>query len=176
MQLGGGHGAHAGQKSGGRQIRPGGKTRKRKRPRPTRPGVRPDRTAAHRTATRRAQEVDDTKREDEYRQQLQELGVYEPAFAPAIHDLVVTEHEYSRAMKAWRQDAKDRGALALTSDDLYTPVLQLRREIQAQREALGLTPRGLQKLRGKPRGEGGVAGEAMSRKLDAILARIEAYE
>ncbi len=108
-------------------------------------------------------------REDDYRQQLQELGIYEPAFAPAIHDLCVTEREYSRAMKAWREAAKARTAQALSTDAEYGPVLQLRKEIQAQREALGLTPRGLQKLRGKPKGDGGVAGAALSRKLDAIL-------
>ena len=39
-----------------------------------------------------------------------------------------------------------------------------------------LTPRGLQKLRGKPKGDGGVAGEAMSRKLDAIWEKLQAYE
>ena len=115
-------------------------------------------------------------REQEYIEQLQAMDVWEPAFAPAIHDLCVTEREYSRAMKAWRQDAQERGAQAQASDPLYATVQQLRREIQTQREALGLTPRGLQKLRGRPRGEGGVAGEALSRKLDALLEACLAYE
>jgi len=115
-------------------------------------------------------------REDDYQRQLQELEIYEPAFAPAIHDLCVTEREYSRAMKAWRDAAKAENRQAQPTDALYGAVAQLRKDIQAQREALGLTPRGLQKLRGKPKGEGGVAGEAMSRKLDAIWERMQAYE
>lgn len=115
-------------------------------------------------------------REKDYAEQLKALDVYDPAFAPAIHDLCVTEREYGRAMKAWREDARQRSADALTSDALYAPVLTLRQEIARQREALGLTPRGLQKLRGKPKGEGGVAGETMSRKLDALLERLAAYE
>ena len=115
-------------------------------------------------------------REDEYIAQLQSLEVWEPAFAPAIHDLCVTEREYGRAMKAWREAAKDAGTQAQASDELYGVVSKLRASIQAQREALGLTPRGLQKLRGKPKGDGGVAGEAMSRKLDQIWEKLQAYE
>ena len=115
-------------------------------------------------------------REAEYTAQLQALEIYEPAFGPAIHDLCVTEREYSRAMRAWRDAARASGGTAQSSDALYEPVARLRREIQAQREALGLTPRGLAKLRGKKAGEGGVAGEAMSRKLDQIWARLQAYD
>ena len=115
-------------------------------------------------------------REEDYIAQLKALDVWEPAFAPAIHDLCVTEREYGRAMKAWREAAKDAGAQAQASDELYTVVSKLRASIQGQREALGLTPRGLQKLRGKPKGEGGVAGEAMSRKLDAIWEKLQAYD
>lgn len=115
-------------------------------------------------------------REEDYTAQLQALEVYEPAFAPAIHDLCVTEREYGRAMKAWREAARDAGTQAQASDDLYAVVSKLRASIQGQREALGLTPRGLQKLRGKPKVDGGVAGEAMSRKLDAIWEKLQAYE
>jgi len=115
-------------------------------------------------------------REEDYITQLQALDVWEPAFAPAIHDLCVTEREYGRAMKAWREAAKDAGTQAQASDELYSVVSKLRASIQGQREALGLTPRGLQKLRGKPKGEGGVAGEAMSRKLDQIWERLQAYD
>ncbi len=114
-------------------------------------------------------------RKETYIAQLQELGVYEPAFLPAIGDLVTTEHEYSRAMKAWRDAAKAADRPALSSDPAYGEVLRLRKEVQAQREALGLTPRGLQKIRGRSTAEG-VAGEGLSRKLDALLALCERYE
>ena len=115
-------------------------------------------------------------REDAYIAQLKEMEIWQPAFEPAVHDLCVLEREYSRAMKLWRDDAKERGTVAQASDPLYAPVLQLRREIASGRESLGLTPRGLQKLRGRPKGEGGVAGEAMSRKLDELLALVRSYD
>lgn len=108
-------------------------------------------------------------READIKKQLQDLGIYDAAFDAAIHDLVVTEHEYSRAMKAWRADAKERGKPALTTDDAYAAVKELRSEIQEQRESLGLTPLGLQKIRGKPKADGGVAGAGLAAKLDAIL-------
>ena len=114
-------------------------------------------------------------RKEDYIAQLRELDIYQPAFLPAINDLITTEHEYSRAMKAWREDAKRREKPALTSDPAYEEVQRLRKDISAQREALGLTPRGLQKIRGHGSAEG-VAGEGLSRKLDALLARCEAYE
>ena len=114
-------------------------------------------------------------RKEQYIAQMKELDSYEPAFLPAINDLITTEHEYSRAMKAWREDAKRRNAPALTSDVAYSEVLRLRKEVSGQREALGLTPRGLQKIRGRSSAEG-VAGEGLSRKLDALLAMCERYD
>lgn len=85
-------------------------------------------------------------KEEIYKQQLQDLGVYDPAFDPAIHVLCIQEREMSRAMKAWKATAaKDQAPLI--TDPLYQEISKLRRDILARQDALGLTPKGLQRLR-----------------------------
>ncbi len=81
-----------------------------------------------------------------YKQQLIDLGVYDPAFDPAIHVLCIQERELSRAMKAWKATAAKDEAPLIT-DPLYQEISKLRRDILARQDALGLTPKGLQRLR-----------------------------
>ena len=88
----------------------------------------------------------DKSKETTYRRQLQDLGVYDPAFDPAIHVLCIQERELSRAMKAWKTTAAN-GAAPLITDPLYQEISKLRRDILARQDALGLTPKGLQRLR-----------------------------
>ena len=114
-------------------------------------------------------------REDEYKKQLRELGIYEPAFDAAIHDLCIMERELSRTMKVWKPTAEPKQA-PLTTDPLYAQIQAQRKEINAVRESLGLTPRGLQKLRGRPKGDEGVAGTEICRRLDALLEKVNSYE
>ena len=46
-------------------------------------------------------------KEQQYIQQLTDLGVYDPAFDGAIHVLCIQERELSRAMKEWKATAPD---------------------------------------------------------------------
>ena len=85
-------------------------------------------------------------KEATYAKQLQELGVYDPAFDPAIHVLCIQERELSRAMKAWKATVAKDEAPSIT-DPLYQEISKLRRDILARQDALGLTPKGLQRLR-----------------------------
>lgn len=85
-------------------------------------------------------------KEQEYKQQLIELGVYNPAFDSVIHMLCIQERELSRAMKAWKATAAPKEA-ALITDPLYGEIAKLRRDILARQDALGLTPKALQRLR-----------------------------
>lgn len=85
-------------------------------------------------------------KETVYKQQLQSLGVYDPAFDPAIHVLCIQERELSRAMKAWKATVGKDDAPSIT-DPLYQEIAKLRRDILARQDALGLTPKGLQRLR-----------------------------
>ena len=86
-------------------------------------------------------------KEDLYKQQLQDLGVYDPAFDPAIHVLCIQERELSRAMKAWKATAPGKNEFPSITDPLYLEISKLRRDILARQDALGLTPKGLQRLR-----------------------------
>ena len=86
-------------------------------------------------------------KEQVYKQQLMDLGVYDPAFDPAIHVLCIQERELSRAMKAWKATAPGKDASPLITDPLYAEISKLRRDILARQDALGLTPKGLQRLR-----------------------------
>ena len=86
-------------------------------------------------------------KEQIYKQQLMDLGVYDPAFDPAIHVLCIQERELSRAMKAWKATASGKDASPLITDPLYAEISKLRRDILARQDALGLTPKGLQRLR-----------------------------
>lgn len=82
-----------------------------------------------------------------YKQQLESLGVYDEAFDPAIHVLCIQERELSRAMKAWKATAPSKKDAPLITDPLYAEISKLRRDILARQDALGLTPKGLQRLR-----------------------------
>ena len=85
-------------------------------------------------------------KEAKYKQDLQNLGVYDPAFESVIHMLCIQERELSRAMKAW---AATKGDAKHPSIDhpLYAEISKLRRDILARQDALGLTPKGWQRLR-----------------------------
>ena len=86
-------------------------------------------------------------KEAKYRRQLESLGVYDEAFEPAIHVLCIQERELSRAMKAWKATAPGKDAAPSIMDPLYAEISKLRRDILARQDALGLTPKGLQRLR-----------------------------
>ena len=85
-------------------------------------------------------------KEQVYKQQLQSLGVYDPAFDGAIHILCIQERELSRAMKAWKATAPSSKDAPSITDPLYAEISKLRRDILARQDALGLTPKGLQRL------------------------------
>lgn len=86
-------------------------------------------------------------KESQYKQQLINLGIYDEAFDPAIHVLCIQERELSRAMKAWKATAPRKDAAPSITDPLYAEISKLRRDILARQDALGLTPKGLQRLR-----------------------------
>lgn len=86
-------------------------------------------------------------KEQQYKQKLINLGVYDEAFDPAIHVLCIQERELSRAMKAWKATAPSKNDAPSITDPLYAEISKLRRDILARQDALGLTPKGLQRLR-----------------------------
>ena len=115
-------------------------------------------------------------KEQTYKQQLQNLGIYDPAFDGAIHVLCIKERELSRAMKVWKSTAPKDEAPSIT-DPLYAEISKLRRDILARQDALGLTPKGLQRLRKQaiPTGEAApqpsTGNPALAQLLDGIRER-----
>lgn len=105
--------------------------------------------------------------EDKYRQQLQQLGVYEAAFDAEIHQLCILERELSRARKQWAATVPKGEAPSFTSP-VYSVIVSLRRDILQHREALGLTPKALRKLRGAAAPAGPSAQDTLSRLLDGM--------
>lgn len=68
-------------------------------------------------------------KEQQYIQQLTDLGVYDPAFDGAIHVLCIQERELSRAMKEWKATAPDPKAAPSITNPLYAEISKLRRDI-----------------------------------------------
>lgn len=113
-------------------------------------------------------------REDIYKAQLQELGIYKPAFDPEIKTLAMLERRKTRAEKAWSATVP-RGQKPSFLDPHYQVIVQLEDKILTHREALGLTPKALRKLRGEP-AAGPSEPELITNRLDAIAQRVGAYE
>lgn len=113
------------------------------------------------------------KREDIYRKQLQELGIYEEAFEPEITTLAKLERRKTRAEKAWSATVP-KGQKPSFLDPHYQVIVKLEREILVHRETLGLTPKALRKLRGVT--DGPAEQDLIVDRLDRIAARVEQYE
>lgn len=111
-------------------------------------------------------------RENIYAQQLKELGIYEKAFEPLIKELAQKERRRQRLQKAWAATAAPGGKPSFL-DPHYQLLVQVERETLALREALGLTPKSLRKLRGAP--DAPIQQDLIADKLDAIKARVEGY-
>lgn len=99
-------------------------------------------------------------KEDKYRDQLIELGIWQDAFAPMVHDLAILERELSRTRAQWKATAEP-GQAPDALDPHYAMIRQQTRDIMAMRDALGLTPKALRRVRtvsesDKPTGSGTV--------------------
>ena len=112
------------------------------------------------------------KREDKYVEQLTALGVYDPAFLPEINQLAQLERELTRAKKAW-SNTTPTGKAPSFEDPLYEIIRGMRRDILQHREALGLTPKSLPRLRGKAAGDSSESVGSGNRALAAILDGLE---
>ena len=114
-------------------------------------------------------------REQTYREQMKALGTYDPIFEPEITTLCQLEREHQRAKKAWSATALPAGSRPSFLDPHYAVIQRLRQEILTHREALGLTPKALRKLRGQP-AEGPSQQEQITAKLDLIAQRVSEYD
>lgn len=113
-------------------------------------------------------------REQMYTAQLKDLGIWEDAFAPMVKELAQIDRRRTRLQKAWAASAPPGGKPSFL-DPHYALIVQAERDALAFREAMGLTPKSLRRLRGAvpeaPAKDGGI-----SAKLDVLLAQAESYD
>ena len=115
-------------------------------------------------------------RDEVYRQQLTRLGVYDPAFNPEIKTLAQLERRKQRAEKAWSATAPPGGKPSFL-DPHYQIIMQLEDKILAHREALGLTPKALRRLRSAEIGDSAPTAQSeISARLDRLLERAGEYD
>lgn len=85
-------------------------------------------------------------RKEKIIEDMERLGVYEPAYLPAIDDLVTRERERSAIRKAWKATAEPDERPSF-EHPLYAEIKIANRDISKLRYDLGLVPAGLQRLR-----------------------------
>lgn len=88
-----------------------------------------------------------TTREQIYQAQMEALGIYDPAFDPEIKQLAELDRRRTRVRKAWSETAPAGGKPSFL-DPHYQVLQQIERDILTHREALGLTPKALRRLKG----------------------------
>ena len=92
-------------------------------------------------------------KEEKYRQEMIALGTWHTAFAPMVHDLAVLERELSRTRAAWKSTAPP-GRPPSAMDPHYQLIRQQCQDIMRLRDALGLTPKSLRRMKGADTSEG----------------------
>ena len=93
-------------------------------------------------------------REQKYIEQMQQLGIYQDVFNTEIHTLCIMERDLQRITKRWKEEGyrtvEKNGRGPATTDKNFDAIMVLRRQILSMKDALGLTPRALARLKGRP--------------------------
>lgn len=113
-------------------------------------------------------------KETEYRARMEALGIWDDAFAGAVHGLCMMERDQAKTRTAWRaalaegkrQEAADLSELLMNQD----------KAIQMHRDALCLTPKALRRLQADFGAQGGepTNAKATLTVLDKVRKRREA--
>ena len=96
-------------------------------------------------------------REQKYIEQMQRLGIYDDIFEPEVHSLFIMERDLQRLTKRWKEEGyrtvEKNGRGPATTDKNFDAIMVLRRQILSMKDALGVTPRALARLIGRPTSE-----------------------
>jgi len=117
-------------------------------------------------------------REDKIREAMRAVGTYNEIFEPSIRQLGKAERELSRAEKAWKASGgklvaelvSKTGQTYTAKDPQWAVVEQMRKDVTALRNQLGLTPTGLNKVRNAQQQSAGSAS-----RMDQLLAAAHDY-
>lgn len=110
-----------------------------------------------------------TGKEKECAELMMALGVYSPAFNDTIHQMCILGRELHRTRVAWKKTVP-KGQTPSTSHELYEVILKQQRQLLAYQDSLGLTPKGLRKLKGSLELSGGDAADNVT-VLAEVLKR-----
>lgn len=93
-------------------------------------------------------------REQKYIDQMTRLGIYDEIFEPEVHNLCIMERDLQRLTKRWKADGyqtvEKNGRGPAATDRTFDAIMTLRRQVLAMKDALGLTPKALVRLKGRP--------------------------
>ena len=93
-------------------------------------------------------------REQKYIEQMKALGIYEEIFEPEVHSLCIMERDLQRITKRWKEEGyrtvEKNGRGPATTDKNFDAIMALRRQVLSMKDALGLTPKALARLKGRP--------------------------
>ena len=117
-------------------------------------------------------------REDKIREAMRAVGTYNEIFETSIRQLGKAERELSRAEKAWKASGgrlvaemvSKTGQTYTAKDPQWAVVEQMRKDVTALRNQLGLTPTGLNKVRNAQQQSAGSAS-----RMDQLLAAAHDY-
>ena len=111
-------------------------------------------------------------REQKYAAQMQRLGIYDEVFDPEIHSLCIMERDLQRLTKRWKADGcqtvEKNGRGPAATDRTFDAIMTLRRQVLAMKDALGLTPKALCRLKGRPAADADEQGEDKAAELTIL--------
>ena len=113
-------------------------------------------------------------KETEYQARMEALGIWDDAFAGAVHDLCMMERDQAKVRTAWRAALADKDTK--TAAELSELLMSQDRAIQMHRDALCLTPKALRRLQADFGAQGGepTNAKATLTVLDKVRKRREA--
>lgn len=108
---------------------------------------------------------------------MREAGTYDPIYDEEIHVLAGMERDLKRALSRWKAKAERGGEDGDFNSPLWPVVQSLRKDVLSHYDSLGLTPKGMKRLRaggGEADDGARTASPILSETLDALRTQAQA--
>lgn len=116
-------------------------------------------------------------REQLIAEKMREAGTYDPIYDEEIHLLAGMERDLKRALSQWKKPVYKGGDGGGFDAALWPVVQALRKDVLAHYDSLGLTPKGMKRLRaggGELEGGARTASPILTETLDALRTQAQA--
>ncbi len=110
-------------------------------------------------------------REQMIKTKMQEAGTYDHIYDEEIHVLAGMERDLKRALSRWKSPAERGGDAGDFGAALWPVVQQLRKDVLAHYDSLGLTPKGMRRLKSAVAPDG-AAQQGGSSQTSELLDRL----